>query len=295
VSGLLPPSTELIELPRGPLAAVKEPLALVFGAGGLLGQALSPALLLRDVRICRPTRDEVDIADLDAVATALDEERPHLVVNLAALSDPERCAADPEQAYRVNAVGPHNLALCCARAGVPLVQLSCDRVFAPRLTGGYDEVAGGGRSAGVEDVLGRSKWIGEQLVRRHHAEHLIVRTGPLFGAGSGDLLEQLAAAPREAPRIWGGVRRCPCWTVEVAEMLVALAQTACWGTYHAVGEGVCGADELAHAATDREPPRSDEDEPVAPGLRLESPLSRARGLHCVSPWRRALARYLRAS
>ena len=291
---------------RGPLVAVEEPLVLLFGAENLLAKALTPALLFRDVRVCSPTPEEVDLEDPAAVALALEEERPHLVAYLGTDDDAARCEADEAGAFQRNALSPHLLAVACGDAGVPLLHLSGDSVF----EGGVVDAGGGQRGedrplGAPESVLGRSLALGEMLVRRHTREHYIVRVGPLFGAGGHDLVSSLEArlaaheARYETPLALGDDDwRSPTFAIAAAEQLVALLSTRRFGTYHVANQGAATTlgfcrELLSLQGEDTGRVVAREPSEARSACRALDPLLlRVHGLLSLTSWQDALARYV---
>jgi S-adenosylmethionine synthetase len=111
---------------------------LVIGASGMLGRAL-----MRDLAAF-PAKYEplgtgnsrledglvkLDLLDSAAVDALLERFRPTVVINCAAVRDPERAAADPERTKRINVHATRVIAEACARVSACLVHLSTDYVF----------------------------------------------------------------------------------------------------------------------------------------------------------------------
>lgn len=71
----------------------------------------------------------LDLRDLAAVRTLVAAERPVVVVNAAAISEPAQCTAGPEPARRLNVDLPAALARAAGETGARLVQLSTEQVF----------------------------------------------------------------------------------------------------------------------------------------------------------------------
>ena len=139
---------------------------LITGAGGSIGSEiakqvaeLGPGRLvlldhdethLHDVngRLEAPAElDLTDIRDRDRMAKLVRDLRPDVVFHAAAHKHVPLLEAQPAEAVRTNVLGTYNLAVAAAEAGVDrLVFISSDKAVRP------------------SNVLGYSKWLGEQLV-----------------------------------------------------------------------------------------------------------------------------------
>jgi dTDP-4-dehydrorhamnose reductase len=162
---------------------------LVTGAGGQLGRAVLALASAHGIRAQGATRAELDVADRDAVKSALEIARPDVVLNCAAFTAVDRCESEPEAAESANARAPAVLAAACV-GGPLLVQVSTDYVF-----------DGAGCTPIPEDaptaplcVYGQTKLAGERGVAAAGGEHLIVRTQWVFGAGPNFVRTILRAA-----------------------------------------------------------------------------------------------------
>ena len=100
----------------------------VIGAKGMLGQDLCRGLSDQH-EILAWDIEEIDITDRPRTLELLGAERPDLILNSAAFIDVEKCETEPDQAWRVNAVGAQNLALAAQHAGSALLCISTDYIF----------------------------------------------------------------------------------------------------------------------------------------------------------------------
>src|SRR5262249_40267709 len=145
---------------------------LVTGAGGQLGRAL-----VRLGAVGR-TRAELDVCDARAVAAALDDEKPELVVNAAAYTAVDRAESERDAAFAANEAGARKVAAACAARGIALIHLSTDYVFDGEKPAAYVETD----AIRPLGVYGASKAAGERAVLDAHPGALVVRTSWLFSA-----------------------------------------------------------------------------------------------------------------
>lgn len=111
------------------------------------------------------TLHRVDLRD-DAIARAVDDVGPDVVVHLAAIHYIPYCNEHPAEAYEVNAWGTRALLDASLDSDLDdLVYASTAAVYPPR-----SEPHREADATGPMDVYGRSKLIGEDLVQRFAAE-----------------------------------------------------------------------------------------------------------------------------
>jgi dTDP-4-dehydrorhamnose reductase len=210
---------------------------LVTGAGGLLGRDLVTVLRRRGQDVAGLARGDLDVADESAVATALRQYRPAVVVNCAAWTAVDEAEADEAGALLVNGHGAACLAAACATAGARLVQLSTDYVFGGDDRGPYAE---DDRPA-PRTAYGRTKLAGERAVLGLLPDSgLVVRTAWLYGAHGPNFVATMIRLERERPAIEvvADQRGQPTWTADVADQIVALVRSgAAPGIYHATSSG----------------------------------------------------------
>lgn len=270
---------------------------LVIGARGQLGVDLVAALPGEDVVAL--DQAELDVTDVGAVAAALSELRPSVVLNVAGYTAVDAAETDREAAFAVNATAPGLLAAGCAQLGATLVHVSTDYVFAGDATTPYREDA----PASPRSVYGRSKLDGERRVRAVLAKHYVVRTAWLYGAAGDNFVKTIARLERqrETLHVVDDQRGSPTWSAELARGLVALARSgAPYGTYHCTASGSTTWWGLARAVfeelgadPDRVLPCTTSRFPRPAPRPAYSVLSdaawRAAGLAPLPPWRQQLA------
>ena len=209
---------------------------LVTGAGGQLGTELQRCAWPEGWQVTA-----LDIADLDlrdtAAITAIVGSRPWAaVINGAAYTAVDKAESDLVTAWAVNAMAPAAFGEACAKAGIPLVQVSTDYVFAGDKAGAWevdDPVAPLG-------VYGASKLGGELAVRTSGARHAIVRTAWVVSAHGSNFVKTMlrVAESRDRLTVVNDQRGSPTAAADLAEVLMGISvrladdADAPTGTFH---------------------------------------------------------------
>ncbi|MFQ5657017.1 MAG: dTDP-4-dehydrorhamnose reductase [Candidatus Methylomirabilales bacterium] len=216
---------------------------IVTGAEGLLGTELKDALGLTH-QVVPLSRRDLDITGPDVTPT-LRLSQPYLVVHAAAYTDVDGCEKDPARALRVNAEGTRRVAQACRELKVPLVYFSTDYVFDGSKGRPYHEEDAVNPLA----VYARSKWEGEQQVRRTLEEYFIVRTSWLYGrTGRSFVRSVLTQAKANKPlQVVDDQVGSPTWAADLARAVGRLIEKAPFGLYHLTNSGYCSWFEFAQA------------------------------------------------
>lgn len=209
---------------------------LVTGAAGQVGKEL----IARSGGTAIGTdRSQLDISDEAAVSALLQKLKPSVVINAAAYTAVDKAEQEQERAYAVNRDGARHLAIACRKLSIPLLHISTDYVFDGRKSTPYLETD----SPSPEGVYARSKYEGEEQIRTHLPEHLILRVSWVFGVHGNNFAKTILRLARERPelRIIADQRGCPTEAGSIADSLLALAErhiageTLAWGSYHYTG------------------------------------------------------------
>ncbi len=181
--------------------------------------------------------DELDIADARAVEERVADEAPDVLINAAAYTDVDRSEEEGERAFRVNAEGAANLAAACRKARVRLVHVSTDYVFDGRKTSAYAEED----LPGPLGVYGRSKWEGEERIRRVLPQACVVRTAWLYGKAGRNFVKAILgqAEQKDRLRVVDDQKGSPTYTFDLAAALQEAAEKGLQGTYHVTNGGAC--------------------------------------------------------
>ena len=188
------------------------------------------------------TRAELDVTDAGAVAGAVAAAAADALVNCAAWTDVDGAESHSAEAHAVNAAGAGHLARAAADAGLALLHVSTDYVFA-----GEAPVDAAGRPrAYVESdptaprtVYGQSKLEGERLVLACSPRHAVVRSAWLFGVAGRNFAETMLriAAERDTVQVVADQTGSPTWTGHLAPALVGLLERGVGGLVHLAGTG----------------------------------------------------------
>lgn len=205
---------------------------LIAGAEGQLGRSLVPVLASHDV--IPLSHDNLDITSLDAVATAVTNLHPALIINAAAYNNVDHAESDPIAAYRVNALGPRNLAVVSAEHSIAIIHVSTDYVFDGKGERPYHEYD----QPNPVSVYGHSKLAGEEAVKALNHRHYIVRTALLYHE-NGQNFPNRMIQQREKPevRVVCDQFGSPTYAPHLAQAIVSLLTTGAYGTYHFAGAG----------------------------------------------------------
>jgi len=148
---------------------------LLTGAGGQLGSELARALAGR-AELVSHDRNTLDLADRAAVAAAVREAKPAVILNAAAYTAVDKAENDEAAATAVNAIAPGVLAEEAKRCGALLVHYSTDYVFDGSKRTPYVETD----PTAPLGVYGRTKREGERAIAAVGGDHLILRTSWVY-------------------------------------------------------------------------------------------------------------------
>ncbi len=218
---------------------------LITGAAGMLGLDVRRAAEHAGHETVSLARAELDVTDRTAVAEAVSEAGPEVVINCAAWTNVDGAESEPEPAAAVNGAGAGNVARRGSAAGAWIVHVSTDYVF----SGDKRHAIRGVRSARrCPPTAAPSSTASRRSPQRPPSGTRSSARAWLFGAG-GQLLSQDDPARRGARRpelkVVADQVGCPTFTGHLAEALVALAAQRTPGILHVAGGGQCSWYEFA--------------------------------------------------
>ena len=245
---------------------------------------------------------EADICDPAGFDKLIAESKPDAVVHCAAMTQVDRCETESELAYKLNAFGTGIVASACHRHGVKLAAISTDYVF----SGDMGRPCHEWDIPAPKTVYGASKLAGEEMVRIHCPDHLIVRVAWLYGVGGPSFVHTIrkAAAEGKDLKVVQDQIGNPTSAFAVANHLrLLLERPELTGTFHLTCEGeaswyefACELTRLAGLSPKIEPCTGKEFPRPAPrpaDSRLEKRALKFAGLPPMPDWREVLAEFMK--
>lgn len=276
---------------------------LITGGKGMLGSTICAEL--KEFELIPTDLPEADITDAEKFNALIARYAPDAVIHCAAMTAVDKCETEIDFAYKLNALGTANVASACHRNGVRLIAISTDYVFdgdADRPYNEFDAASGG------NTIYGKSKFAGEEAVRRHCPDHVICRISWLYGAGGPSFVHammNLADGTRPELKVVADQIGNPTSTLAVAQKLrEILNNRELVGTFHLTCEGeaswadfaaeifrLAGKDQKIVPCTTAEFPRP---APRPANSRLDKMMLRLAGLSPMPHWKDALAAFMKS-
>ena len=201
-----------------------------------IARALNDVLDPMQIEALNTDLDELDITDTDEVINFGTVNRPDVIINCTGITDTDECEANPEHAYRVNALGARNLSIVARKCGSKIVQLSTDDVFDGQSKKPYTEFD----DTNPLTVYGRSKRAGENYVKEFTHKHFVIRSNWVYGHGGHNFVNRVLAAAEAGNGL--SVASDQFGSPTSAKDLISTNE---YGTYHVTCRGVCSRYEFA--------------------------------------------------
>lgn len=269
---------------------------LVAGSGGQLGIELTKLMPEKGHEVVALGHKDLDVSDAESVKRALESHEPDLILNSAAYTDVDGCETETEAAYRINSLGPRNLAQYGERLGCELLHVGTNYVF----DGASESPYGPDSLPNPISVYGRTKLAGEEYVKSLSSRWYVVRSAGVYGEGHNFVRTMLrVGGERDSLKIKSDEFISPTYARDLAEGVADIIDSGMYGIYHVTNAGSCSWYEFAQEIFTL----SGTEVEVAPVASSEYPLPAPRPANGVlSPlgslelrhWCEALADYLAA-
>jgi dTDP-4-dehydrorhamnose reductase len=187
---------------------------LLTGINGQIGWELRRTLAPFG-QVLAADRSMLDLACSDSIRRIIRGVQPDLIVNPAAYTAVDKAESEPELAMAINGVAPGIMAEEARRLGIPLVHFSTDYVFDGDKPEPYLEED----APNPQNVYGATKLSGERAVAATGAQHLILRTGWVYGLRGRNFLLTMQRLARERAEVGVVYDQfgAPTWSRLIAE------------------------------------------------------------------------------
>ncbi|MCX6153761.1 MAG: SDR family oxidoreductase [Candidatus Kapabacteria bacterium] len=187
----------------------------------------------------------IPVTDKQGIKRIALDERPHVIVNCAAMTDVDRCETDKMLAFELNAHIPDHLARVSKIIGAHFITFSTDYIFDGK-NGPYTEEA----LPNPLSHYGKSKLAGENMCRATWDKLSIIRTNVVFGKSNydkNDFIRWVAGKLEEDKefKVISGQWCNPTYTVDLARAVSKLIQKKRYGIYNVAGTDWLNRYEIA--------------------------------------------------
>ncbi len=274
---------------------------IITGCNGQLGHAMNELYAGNTEYECINTDvGELDITNVDAVLAFAREVKPYAIVNCAAYTDVNQCESEKDLAFKINAIGPRNLAIAASETGAKLVQVSTDYVF----PGNENKELTEFDPVGPVSAYGTGKLAGENFVKEFADRYFIIRTAWLYGEGRNFVRTMLRLSEtNDTVRVVSDQIGNPTSARELAKAIAYLLVSDNYGLFHGTCEGSCSwADFTTEifrlAGKDTKVDYITTDQYPTPAKRpafsmLDNYMFRLTTEFRFAPWQEAIAEYLK--
>ncbi|MBM4179033.1 MAG: dTDP-4-dehydrorhamnose reductase [Ignavibacteria bacterium] len=229
----------------------------IIGAGSTTAASLIPILLqetdaplqlvssrplaYEDVRI---TQSTIDVRDKNVLKETIMKSQPEVIINLAAVTNVDKCESDKQTCWDVNVTLVENLARLARIVDARMVHVSTDYVFDGQ-KGPYAETA----VPHPISYYGKSKLAGENACIVGSMQAAVVRTNVVYGpfVERPDFVRWVldALESRTPIRVVNDQYSNPTYVDDISESILRIIQKKRSGIYHVGGADYCSRYEFA--------------------------------------------------
>lgn len=229
----------------------------IIGAGSTTAASLIPILLqetdaplqlvssrplaYEDERI---TQSTIDVRDKNVLKETIMKSQPEVIINLAAMTNVDKCESDKQTCWDVNVTLVENLARLARIVDARMVHVSTDYVFDGQ-KGPYAETA----VPHPISYYGKSKLAGENACIVGSMQAAVVRTNVVYGpfVERPDFVRWVidALESRTPIRVVNDQYSNPTYVDDISESILRIIQKRRYGIYHVGGADYCSRYEFA--------------------------------------------------
>ena len=238
---------------------------LITGSNGLLGQKIVYNLKQRkDVDLYATALDEnrlidktgytylsLDITDLQSVNRVIDDVKPHVIINTAAMTNVDACELEKSQCWKINVEAVQHLVNASLKHDTHFIHLSTDFVFDGE-SGPYSETD----EPNPLHYYAESKLASEKIVSETSSNYAILRTIIIYGITDNMSRSNLVLWSKgeiekgKTIRVVNDQYRSPTLAEDLAEGCISVADKNAQGIYHLSGPETNSILELVYKVAD---------------------------------------------
>jgi len=213
---------------------------LLTGKNGQVGFELAKKLNTLG-KVIATDREELDLANPDAIRALIDQTKPDIIINPAAYTAVDKAESEQEMAYQINTLAPEVLATMASELNIPLIHFSTDYVFDGLKKDAYIETD----KTNPQSVYGKTKCECEEKIRKH-PKHIILRTSWVFGSHGHNFLKTILRLIQEKDSLnivsdqWGSPASSSMLadvTFKIVDAILKNKNFNDYGTYHVTNDG----------------------------------------------------------
>lgn len=247
----------------------------------------------------------MDITDAEAVEKTLLQVKPDVVVHCAAWTAVDLAEDEDKQekVRAINAYGTQHIADACKKLDCKVIYISTDYVFDGQ---GEEPWKPDCKDYKPLNVYGQTKLEGELAISQTLTKYFIVRIAWVFGLNGKNFIKTMLQVGKnhDEVRVVNDQIGTPTYTLDLARLLIDMAETEKYGYYHATNEGgyiswydfTCEIFRQAGYQTKVTPVTTQEygiSKAARPfNSRLDKSKLAENGFEPLPTWQDALARYL---
>ena len=216
---------------------------LITGYKGQLGFDLTRELDKRGEKDYKAVDiDEMDITNRDEVMKVVKDYNPDVILHCAAWTAVDKAEDMEDKVRLVNVEGTKNIVDASIDIDATMIYMSTDYVFDGTKEGYYTEED----KVNPKSVYGLTKFEGEEEVRRN-PKHFITRISWVFGINGNNFIKTMLklSENHDELNVVGDQVGSPTYTVDLSKVLIDMANTDKYGTYHVNNNGYCSWAEFA--------------------------------------------------
>ena len=182
--------------------------------------------------------EQLDITDCEAVQSVIARVQPDVIIHCAAWTavDAAEDIDNHEKVNRINHLGTRYIAEAAKAVDAKMIYISTDYVFDGQ---GERPWEPDDKCYAPLNVYGKSKLDGELAVASILEKYFIVRIAWVFGLNGKNFIKTMIniGKTHDTVRVVNDQIGTPTYTLDLARLLVDMAETEKYGYYHATNEG----------------------------------------------------------